>query len=81
LTHLMKPTRKLCDTHKKSYKCFKKVLCNELGCFLKRVARRRPFRRLATNGAETGWRRFNHQVAALHKVNKARRQREILFKR
>jgi hypothetical protein len=29
----MKPTRKLCDTHKKSYKCFKKVLCNELGVF------------------------------------------------
>jgi hypothetical protein len=30
----MKPTRKLCDTHKKSYKCFKKVLCYELGCLL-----------------------------------------------
>jgi hypothetical protein len=41
------------------------------------VARRRPFRRLDTNGAETGWRRFNHQGAALHKVNKARRQREL----
>jgi hypothetical protein len=59
LTHPMKPTRKLCDTHKKSYKCFKKVLCNELGCFLNILTQscptaRRPFRRLATNGAETG---------------------------
>jgi hypothetical protein len=45
--------------------------------FWLRVARRRPFRRLATNGAESGWRRFIHQVAAQHKVNKARRQREF----
>jgi hypothetical protein len=32
----MKPTRKLCDTYKKSYKCFKKVSCNELGCFFEK---------------------------------------------
>jgi hypothetical protein len=38
---------------------FKKNLMNELGCFLQILTQsgptaRRPFRRLATNGAETG---------------------------
>jgi hypothetical protein len=31
-----------------------KMFCNELGCFLTILTARRPFRRLATNGAETG---------------------------